>query len=230
MPPGWPHHQGVALSWGRIFLPLLLLLLTGPSRGDGETTPILLSRATTLLRTAPGGTATLHCRIGRQGSHTVSWIRQGDLEILSVGSLLVSTNPRLSVHFDPRVNDHVLTIKQVSLKDEGAFECQVNTMPSRSLVVHLQVQGSAKEERFKVQGSDKEKRPRKKEQSLKRREDFKEEDITIVGAPDMQVTIGNLANLTCLVRGLPAAVHRLGFFGTRTEPCWGTILTGEPAW
>ena len=38
---------------------------------------------------------------------------QGDLEILSVGSLLVSTNPRLSVHFDPRVNDHVLTIRQV---------------------------------------------------------------------------------------------------------------------
>ena len=24
-------------------------------------------------------------------------------------------------------------------KDEGAFECQLNTMPSRSLVVHLQV-------------------------------------------------------------------------------------------
>ena len=64
MPPGWPHHQGVALSWGRIFLPLLLLLLPltgpsrggsrgdpGPSRGDGEeATPILLSRATTLLK------------------------------------------------------------------------------------------------------------------------------------------------------------------------------------
>jgi len=138
MPPGWPHHQGVGLSWGRIFLPLLLLLLTAPSRGDREdeeTTPILLSRATTLLRPSSyhvkingmdgldcisgwgeavsGATATLHCRIGRQGSHTVSWIRQGDLEILSVGSLLVSTNPRLSVHFDPRVNDHVLTIRQV---------------------------------------------------------------------------------------------------------------------
>ena len=103
---------------------------------------------------------------------------QGDLEILSVGSLLVSTNPRLGLHFDPRVNDHVLTIRQVqatlrvrwtnatnlklsqfllmfeaklenkwngkinwqvSEKDAGAFECQLNTMPSRSLVVHLQV-------------------------------------------------------------------------------------------
>ena len=38
---------------------------------------------------------------------------QGDLEILSVGSLLVSTNPRLAVHFDARVGDHVLTIRQV---------------------------------------------------------------------------------------------------------------------
>ena len=93
----------------------------------------------------------------------------------------------------------------MSLKDEGAFECQVNTMPSRSLVVHLQVafptstrrppsesvlfkvQGSAKEER-KVQGNERDKRPRKKEQSSKRREDLKEEAITIVGAPDMQVS------------------------------------------
>ena len=51
MPPGWPV-QGVAQSWGRIFLPLLLLVLTGAVRvdGSGEETPILLSRATTLLR------------------------------------------------------------------------------------------------------------------------------------------------------------------------------------
>ena len=40
---------------------------------------------------------------------------QGDLEILSVGSLLVSTNPRLAVHFDARVGDHVLTIRQVTI-------------------------------------------------------------------------------------------------------------------
>jgi len=201
MPPGWPHHQGVVLSWGRIFLPLLFLLVTGPSRvdgEDGEATPILLSRATTLLRTTAGSTATLHCRIARQGSHTVSWIRQGDLEILSVGSLLVSTNPRLGVHFDPRVNDHVLTIRQVTKKDEGAFECQLNTMPSRSLVVHLQVEdwpGTVGEER----------RNRKGEESSKRREGGKEEEITIVGAPDMQVSSGSLANLTCVVRGAPAA-------------------------
>ena len=32
---------------------------------------------------------------------------------MSVGSLLVSTNPRLAVHFDDRVGDHVLTIRQV---------------------------------------------------------------------------------------------------------------------
>ena len=32
---------------------------------------------------------------------------------MSVGSLLVSTNPRLAVHFDARVGDHVLTIRQV---------------------------------------------------------------------------------------------------------------------
>ena len=55
MPPGLADNQQgeKALSWGRIFLlPTLLLVLTGPwvdGSGD-ETTPILLSRATTLLR------------------------------------------------------------------------------------------------------------------------------------------------------------------------------------
>ena len=34
---------------------------------------------------------------------------------MSVGSLLVSTNPRLAVHFDARVGDHVLTIRQVTI-------------------------------------------------------------------------------------------------------------------
>jgi len=205
MPPGWPD-QGVTLSWGRIYLPIFLLVLTGAVRvdGSGEETPILLSRATTLLRTAGGSTATLHCRIGRQGSHTVSWIRQGDLEILSVGSLLVSTNPRLGVHFDPRVNDHMLTIRQVSVKDEGAYECQLNTMPSRSLVVHLQV-----EER---PGRVKEERQSRKGENLKRREEGKEEAITIVGAPDMQVSSGSLANLTCIVRGAPATPSRVFWY------------------
>jgi len=195
MPPGWPD-KGEALRLGRILiLLLLLLLLTGRVKGSGESTPILLSRATTLQRTAPGSSAILHCRIGRQGSHTVSWIRQGDLEILSVGSLLVSTNPRLGVHFDPRVHDHVLTIKQVAAKDEGAYECQVNTMPPRSLVVHLQVE----DEPWRV----KEERQRKK--GSKRREEIKQEAIMIVGAPDMQVEGGSLANLTCVVRASPAA-------------------------
>jgi len=205
MPPGWPD-EGVALSWGRFFLLLLLVVVTGAARVDklGEQTPILLSRATTLLKTAGGSTATLHCRIGRQGSHTVSWIRQWDLEILSVGSLLVSTNPRLGVHFDPRVNDHMLTIRQASVKDEGAYECQLNTMPSRSLVVHLQVEEGP--------GRVKEERQSRKGENSKRREDGKEEAITIVGATDMQVSSGSLANLTCIVRGAPATPSRVFWY------------------
>ena len=51
MPPGWPD-EGVALSWGSFFLLLVLVVVTGAARVDksGEETPILLSRATTLLR------------------------------------------------------------------------------------------------------------------------------------------------------------------------------------
>ena len=51
MPPGWPD-EGVALSWGSFFLLLVLVVVTGAARVDklGEETPILLSRATTLLK------------------------------------------------------------------------------------------------------------------------------------------------------------------------------------
>merc|ERR1712001_559452 len=71
--------------------------------------------------------------------------------------------------------------------------CQVNTMPPRSLVVHLQVE----DEPWRV------KEERKK--GSKRREEIKQEAIMIVGAPDMQVEGGSLANLTCVVRASPAA-------------------------
>ena len=38
-----------------------------------------------------------------------------------------------------KINAQIIIYKQVSVKDDGAYECQLNTSPSRSLVVHLLV-------------------------------------------------------------------------------------------
>ena len=64
----------------------------------------------------PLGRAALHCVVEAQGPYTVSWIRQADLQILSVGSLLVSSDPRLAVAYSRRRRDHQLTVNLLLLR------------------------------------------------------------------------------------------------------------------
>jgi len=101
--------------------------------------PIFLSETGTVVKARPLGRVALHCVVESQGPFTVSWMRQADLQILSVGSLLVSSDPRLAISYSRRRHDHQLTIGQVGTRDEGGYECQLNTSPPRSLVVEVDV-------------------------------------------------------------------------------------------
>ena len=47
----------------------------------------------------------LHCQVEHLGHHTVSWIRQKDLQILTVGSHKFTTDNRISVKHDSRNGD-----------------------------------------------------------------------------------------------------------------------------
>lgn len=73
----------------------------------------------------------------------VSWIRVGDLHILSVGKYKYSTDSRLSVIFNEPEQEWVLQIAGVTESDAGMYECQISTKPVLSFMVSMEVVGEA---------------------------------------------------------------------------------------
>lgn len=90
--------------------------------------------------TAPlGKTAYLHCRIRQIGDRTVSWVRQKDLHILTVGRYTYTSDQRFkSLHLDD-TEDWTLKILYTQKKDAGVYECQVSSEPKISLPIRLNV-------------------------------------------------------------------------------------------
>eukprot|EP00091_Calanus_sinicus_P020898 TRINITY_DN5974_c0_g1_i8.p1 TRINITY_DN5974_c0_g1~~TRINITY_DN5974_c0_g1_i8.p1 ORF type:complete len:374 (-),score=116.29 TRINITY_DN5974_c0_g1_i8:26-1147(-) len=95
-----------------------------------------------------GETAFLPCRVKNLDENTVSWIRADDVTVLSVGHLAFSSDSRISVVqvARPRLSasDWNLSIENVSLVDDGMYECQVNTNPKINYKVHLKVTDPSK--------------------------------------------------------------------------------------
>ncbi|XP_015924559.1 uncharacterized protein [Parasteatoda tepidariorum] len=89
-----------------------------------------------------GKTAYLHCKIRQLGDRTVgavSWVRQRDLHILTVGKYTYTSDQRFtSIHLD---NSEIWTleIKYTQKRDAGVYECQVSTEPKMSLSIRLNV-------------------------------------------------------------------------------------------
>ncbi|XP_076356131.1 uncharacterized protein LOC143249704 [Tachypleus tridentatus] len=90
--------------------------------------------------TAPlGKAAYLHCRIHQLGDRTVSWVRQRDLHILTVGSYTYTSDQRFkSLHLDG-TTDWTLKIQYTQKHDAGVYECQVSTEPKMNLSIKLNV-------------------------------------------------------------------------------------------
>lgn len=71
----------------------------------------------------------------------VSWIRQRDLHILTVGILTYTNDQRFqSLHSDG-TDEWTLKISSPQERDSGAYECQVSTEPKMSLAFKLNVVG-----------------------------------------------------------------------------------------
>lgn len=71
----------------------------------------------------------------------VSWIRQRDLHIMTVGRYTYTTDQRYEVINSPGSKDWILKIKYAQVRDSGNYECQVSTKPVRTFVVHLNIFG-----------------------------------------------------------------------------------------
>merc|ERR1719244_1640626 len=91
-------------------------------------------------------TVRLHCHVENLYHHTVTWIRQMDLEILSAGQMKVSTDPRIRIDhqlsYHPRSQDFLLEINSVDQRDAGLYECQINMLPIKSFIINLVIDDS----------------------------------------------------------------------------------------
>ena len=131
------------------------------------------------------------------GQHTVSWTRQRDLQILTVGSHKFSTDQRLSVTFDHINKNFVLVIRGLSDQDFGNYECQINSNPVKIRVVRL--------DRTVITPP-----PGPATPKIKPRLDIPENSgsiTSILGAPDIYFQPGSLVNITCVVNSLKRPEH-----------------------
>ncbi|XP_064095210.1 uncharacterized protein LOC135207413 [Macrobrachium nipponense] len=93
-----------------------------------------------------GQSAYLHCLVHNLANKSVSWIRQRDLHILTVGRYTYTTDQRYQVIHSQGSKDWILKIKSAQERDSGNYECQVSTKPVTTYVVHLNVYTVARAE------------------------------------------------------------------------------------
>ncbi|CAL4115857.1 unnamed protein product [Meganyctiphanes norvegica] len=78
--------------------------------------------------------AFLHCIVHNLSDKTVSWIREKDLHILTVGPYTYTADDRFSVIQNQEdAASWVLKIKSVQPRDSGRYDCQVNTHPTNPI-------------------------------------------------------------------------------------------------
>ena len=71
----------------------------------------------------------------------MSWIRQRDVHILTMGDIVYTTDPRVSISHENGSDVWSLTIRATKVTDSSIYECQVNTEPKKSKAFRLKVVG-----------------------------------------------------------------------------------------
>ncbi|VVC36841.1 Immunoglobulin subtype,Immunoglobulin-like domain,Immunoglobulin-like fold,Immunoglobulin subtype [Cinara cedri] len=87
-----------------------------------------------------GQNVLLPCRVRHLNDQVVSWIRMRDLHILTSSLHLYTNDDRFGIQHPLRESAiWNLQIRDVSPKDMGSYECQVNTEPKIKFLVNLTV-------------------------------------------------------------------------------------------
>ena len=86
-----------------------------------------------------GKTALLNCRVKNIGNKTVSWLREHDTHLLTIGRLTYTSDTRFKAIHRLFSEDYLLQIKPTSYNDSGEYACQISTTPPNSLIVTLTV-------------------------------------------------------------------------------------------
>ncbi|CAK9804131.1 Lac [Anthophora quadrimaculata] len=78
------------------------------------------------------------CVVNHLQSYKVAWIKSDSKAILAIHTHMVAQNPRLSVTHNGH-DTWKLHVTNVQPNDSGAYMCQINTDPMRSLTGHMKV-------------------------------------------------------------------------------------------
>ncbi|KAG5682156.1 hypothetical protein PVAND_011528 [Polypedilum vanderplanki] len=127
----------------------------------------------------------LKCAVRFKGNKTISWIRKSDLHILTSENFVFSGDPRFTVIHAVDSNEWNLKIENITTKDSGYYECQVNTEPKIKLSVHLEVTvPEVLQERMIASANS---------------FDGKVKFAKLIGSSEIHVKVGSTISLTCVV-------------------------------
>ncbi|GFT21685.1 uncharacterized protein NPIL_143031, partial [Nephila pilipes] len=112
---------------------------TNKPSGNVEYLPYFDKTTETRVTVQASRTVHLHCRVRHLGNGKVSWIRKSDLQILSIGTIIYTTDQRFSVIHENNTDDWTMRLLDSRESDSGNYECQVSTEPKLSLDVQLSI-------------------------------------------------------------------------------------------
>ncbi|XP_068230741.1 hemicentin-1-like [Palaemon carinicauda] len=110
-------------------------------RGNSPPGSAIFGNSPANVTAVVGHRARLPCQVKNLGLKDVSWIRQRDLHILTVGIFTYTSDDRFKVFHPHETEDYYLDISSVTFRDSGIYECQVSTSPKVSLPIYLTVLG-----------------------------------------------------------------------------------------
>ncbi|CRK99294.1 CLUMA_CG012607, isoform A [Clunio marinus] len=93
----------------------------------------------TTVSVIEGSAVILSCRIESLGDRMVFWIRNSDLQILTAGLVTFTADNRFKVNHENSIDstDWSLLITDVTMADQGLYECQINTEPKMKMNINL---------------------------------------------------------------------------------------------
>jgi len=137
--------MGAAQRWIISFAGILTACSSPPSSESRKhlaglyTGPYFSPQSVGNLTTSVGNTVHLPCRVKQVGRNTVAWVRKSDSRILSIEEDTIVQDNRFLAVKAPSREEWTLVIRNVTTRDDGAYECQISTQSKMSHFVYLKV-------------------------------------------------------------------------------------------
>ncbi|EAL40054.3 AGAP006350-PA [Anopheles gambiae str. PEST] len=84
-----------------------------------------------------GETAFLTCRVENLAKYSISWVRHHDLHILAINADTFTSDERFQALYNDQTAEWTLKLRRTRRKDTDIYECQISTMPVKSLQLYL---------------------------------------------------------------------------------------------